>query len=248
MKSFPANCLSFRLIVGHRRGTGGHFFSLWSVGDERLGGENHCRDRRRILQGRTSHFGGIGDTGSEQVFVLFGHDVKADVRIVLLFLQAAHLADHNRAIFACVFGELAKGFLERAFQDLNAGFEVSGQGVLALTQTVERRSDVDECYTSAGYNALFNRRAGCRECIFHAVFLFFEFGFGCRAHADHGDAAGQLGQALLQFFAVIIARGLVALGFDLVDATLDVFFRAQTFDDGRVIFGRDDAPRLTRDR
>jgi hypothetical protein len=48
-------------------------------------------------------------------------------------------------------------------------------------------------------------RAGGAQGVLDAVLLFLQLGLGGSADADDGDAAGQLGQALLQLLAVIVA-------------------------------------------
>ncbi len=70
------------------------------------------------------------------------------------------------------------------------------------------------------------------------MLLLFQFDFGGRTHADHGHAAGQLGQALLQLLAVVVAGAVVNFGFDLVDTTTNGPFVAGTTDNGGIIFGR----------
>ena len=39
---------------------------LGLVGDDRLGGEEQRRDRRRVLQRRAGHLGGVGDAGLQR--------------------------------------------------------------------------------------------------------------------------------------------------------------------------------------
>ncbi len=71
-----------------------------------------------------------------------------------------------------------------------------------------------------GNDAFFNGSAGSVQCIFDAGFLFFHFDFGGCANLDHGNAAGQLGHALLQFFAVVVGGRFFDLDADLLDAAL----------------------------
>src|SRR4029079_332501 len=56
-----------------------------------------------------------------------------------------------------------------------------------------------------------------------------------------GDAAAEFGQAFLQFFAVVVRRGLFDLTADLVHAALDLGALAVAFNDRRVFFVDDDA-------
>ena len=55
-----------------------------------------------------------------------------------------------------------------------------------------------------------------------------------------GDAAGQLGEALLELLAVVVGVGVVDLGLDLVDAALDVVLGAGALDDRGLVLGDDD--------
>ena len=55
------------------------------------------------------------------------------------------------------------------------------------------------------------------------------------ADLDHGDAAGELGQTLLQLLAVVVGGRVLDLRLDLLDARLDVGLLAGAVDDGRVV-------------
>ena len=57
---------------------------------------------------------------------------------------------------------------------------------------------------------------------------------------DHGHAAGQLGQALLELLAVPVRVGVLDLPLDLGDPALHVVLGAATLDDGGVVLGDDD--------
>ena len=71
--------------------------------------------------------------------------------------------------------------------------------------------------------------------VFDAGLLFLEFGFAGGADIHLRHAAGQLGQAFLQFFAVVVAGAGGDFGADLGDAVLDVLGGAGAFDDGGVV-------------
>jgi len=91
-------------------------------------------------------------------------------------------------------------------------------------------------YAAARDNAFFNGCAGGVHGIFHTGFRFLHFGFGRGSYFDHGHAAYQLGQPLLQLLAVVVAGGLVDLAANFFHATLDISGLAFAFDDGRVVF------------
>ncbi len=96
-------------------------------------------------------------------------------------------------------------------------------------------------HAAAGHNAFLDGRAGRVQGVFHARLLFLHFGFGRGADIDDGHAAGEFGQAFLQFLAVVIAGRLLDLAADLVHAALDVRALAAAFDDGGVFLVNHDA-------
>src|SRR5262249_58712216 len=59
---------------------------------------------------------------------------------------------------------------------------------------------------------------------------------GGAADLDHGHAAGELCQPLLQFFAIVVGGGLLDLRLDLADPGLDVLLLAGALDDRGVLF------------
>src|SRR5207244_6844297 len=83
--------------------------------------------------------------------------------------------------------------------------------------------------------AFFNRGARRMQGIFDARLLFLHFGFGGRADVDLSDAAGELGEALLEFFAIVIGSRAFDLAADLSDAALDSRAFAGAFDDRGVV-------------
>ena len=91
-----------------------------------------------------------------------------------------------------------------------------------------------------GNDSLFDRRARCGQCVLHAVLLLLELHLGRRADADDRDAAGELGEALLELLAIVVAGGRVDLAADLLDTTLDGVNGAATLDDRGVVLGRDE--------
>ena len=85
---------------------------------------------------------------------------------------------------------------------------------------------------------------GCtsgRDGVLDAVLLLLQLDLGGCADLDDGNAAGQLGEALLQLLAIPVAVGVVDLGLDLVDPAGDLVLLTATIDDGGVVLGDDDA-------
>jgi hypothetical protein len=70
------------------------------------------------------------------------------------------------------------------------------------------------------------------------VLALLQLDLGGRADLDDRDAAGQLGQPLLQLLAVVVGVALLDLGADLVDPALDLLGVAGALDDGRLVLRR----------
>ena len=94
---------------------------------------------------------------------------------------------------------------------------------------------------AARHDALLEGRAGGLQRVLDAVLLLLHLGLGGRADLHDGDAAGELGEALLELLAIEVGVGVLDLGLDLVDAALDGVGVAGAVDDRRVVLGDDDA-------
>ena len=57
-----------------------------------------------------------------------------------------------------------------------------------------------------GHHTFFHGRTGCVQGVFDAGLLLFHFDLGGGADLDHRDTAGQLGNPLLQFLAIVIGE------------------------------------------
>ena len=75
----------------------------------------------------------------------------------------------------------------------------------------------------------------------NASFFDFISDFGRGADTDHGDAASELRQPLLQFLLIVIARRLLDLAPDLLDAPVDLATVAGAANDRGVLLVDDDA-------
>jgi hypothetical protein len=143
----------------------------------------------------------------------------------------------NRRLVACVCDDLAQRLFDRAQHDLDAGVlirVVALEFLQSLTRTQQR-------HAATGHDAFFDGRTGCVQCVFDAGLLLFHLDFGCSADLDHGNAAGQLGNAFLQLFAVVVARGFFDLDADLLDAGFDVLVSPVAIDDRGVFLADFDA-------
>ena len=78
-----------------------------------------------------------------------------------------------------------------------------------------------QSHAAAGDDALFDGRAGGVQGVLDAGLLFLHLDLGGRADVDLGHAAGELGEPLLELFAVVVAGGVLDLAADLVDPALD---------------------------
>src|SRR5436309_921484 len=75
-----------------------------------------------------------------------------------------------------------------------------------------------------------------------AVLLLLHLGLGRRADRDDRDAAGQLGESLLELLTVEVGVGVVDLGLQLLDPALDGLGLAGPVDDRRRVLVDDDTP------
>jgi hypothetical protein len=71
--------------------------------------------------------------------------------------------------------------------------------------------------------------------------LLLHLDFGRGTDLDHGNAAGEFRNALLQLFLVVVAGGFLDLLADRLDAGLDVLFLAGAVDDRGVLLADLDA-------
>src|SRR3954470_9779961 len=202
------------------------------VGDDSLRGEEQRRDRRRVLQCRAGDLGCVDDAEFDQILVDPGGRIEA-----LAAREVLDLVDGHTAVDAGVLGDLLQRTLERLGDDAGTCCLVAAESVGDL---VDGSLGTQQRNATAGDDALFDGGLGGRHRVFDTVLLLLELDLGCRADLQHGDAAAELGETLLQLLPVVVAVGVVDLGLDLVDAALDVVFRAATLDDRRLVLGDDD--------
>src|SRR5690606_15304467 len=135
----------------------------------------------------------------------------------LALLELPDVVDHDRTLETGVLGDLPDRLLERAVDDPCTGLLV---GVLEGLD-VERVLRVQEGDTATRDDALFQRRTGRLESVLDAVLLLLHLGLGGSTDLDHGNAAGQLGEALLELLAIELGIGVLDLRLDLLDPALD---------------------------
>src|SRR6266851_1497695 len=200
---------------------------LRQFGHHGFGGDQKCGNRCCVLDRRTNDLGRVDDALRDQVDVFAGLRVETVGVLVLL----EDLADDDGAVLTCVDRDLARRPGERLADDLDAGLLVVVRGLDAL----ELLGSTEQGDAAARYDAFLNRRAGRMHRVINAVFALLHLDLGGAADADHRDAAGELGQTLLQLLTVVVRGGFLDLRLDLRNACLDVGLLAGAVDDGGVL-------------
>ena len=144
------------------------------------------------------------------------------------------LLGDDAAVDAGVFGDLLDGGFDGAADDFDADLLVVVGGLLA-DAVEDLGGGADDGDAAAGEDAFFDGGAAGVQGVFDAGLLFLHRDFGGGADVDLGDAAGELGEALLELLAVVVAGGVVDLVLDLLDAALDGLLVAGAFDDRGVV-------------
>ena len=209
-------------------GAGDHVFFVFEVGDHGFDGQEETGDGGGVLQGDAGHLGWVNDTGLDQVFVDTGAGVVADVAFF-----AQHFGNHNGAVLTSVAGDLAGWGFDGAEDSF-------GTEAVVTVEIGDHLFDgflgAQQGNTTTRNDAFFNGCTGGVQGVVDAILLLFHFRLGGSTDIDHGNTAGQLGQALLQLLFVVVGSGVFDLLTDLADAGLDVGLLASTFDDGGGFF------------
>src|SRR6202046_4191006 len=170
-------------------------FVFLDVGHQSFGGEHQAGYGSSVLQSETSYLGRVDHASLDQVTVLAGVGVEAEV-VVFRFADTAY--DHS-AFTAGVVNDLTHGLFESALHDVDAdGF------VIVQLELFEGRDAANESYAAAGNDTFLDSRACGVHGVLNTSLLFLQLGFGSSADFNHGDAAHQLGQPLLQLLAIVV--------------------------------------------
>src|SRR6185312_8307635 len=86
-----------------------------------------------------------------------------------------------------------------------------------------------------GHYAFFDRSSRGMQRVLDASLLLLHLDLGRGPDTDQRHATHQLGEPLLELLAIVVRRGLVDLGADLLDAALDVGLLAAAVDDRGVV-------------
>jgi len=190
-----------------------------------LGGQHHAGHAGGELERRANDLGRVDDPRLDQILERVGRGVEAEAR-----LARADLLDDDGALGAGVASNLTERLLDSR----------DGPGsrrLLLLThlERVECDRGAEQRDAAARDDPLFDGRAGRVERVLDASLLLLHLGLGVRADLHHGDAAGELGEALLELLA--IRSSLVVFSICLrIDSTraFDLFVLPCAVDDDRV--------------
>src|SRR4051812_25854831 len=196
---------------------------LRHFGNHRLGGDEQGRDRRCVLQRGAHDLGRVDNALLHHVEVFAALCVEAVA--VLILLQ--DLADDDRAVLARIEGDLAGRRRERLADDLNAGLLI----IVAGAELAQAFAGTEQGDAAARQDAFLDRGAGRMHRVINAILALLHLDLGRAADADHRDAAGELGQTLLQLLLVVVRGGFLDLRLDLGNACLDVGLLARAVDD-----------------
>src|SRR3954453_5125708 len=200
---------------------------LRQFGHHGFGGDQESRNRGCVLDRRTDDLGRVDDALLDEVAVFTGLRVEA----VVVRLVLEDLADDDGAVLARVDRDLASRPGQRLANDLDAGLLV----VVLGAQALERLGGTQQGDAAARYDAFFNSRTGRMHRVINAILALLDLHFGRAADADHGDAARELGQTLLQLLTVVVRGGFLDLRLDLRHARFDVGLLAGAVDDRGVL-------------
>src|SRR6266699_1515970 len=188
-----------------------------------FGGDQQRGNGSRVLNRNTNHLGRVDDALGDQVDVFAGLGVETVGILVLL----EDLADDHRTIFTCVDHDLAARRGQRLTHDLDAGLLVVVLGAKAL----EVLGGTQQSDAAARHDAFLDSRTGRMHRVIHAILALLDLDLGRATNADHRDAAGELGETLLQLLAVVVRGGFLDLRLDLAHPRLDVGLLAGAVDD-----------------
>ncbi len=141
-----------------------------------------------------------------------------------------HLAQHDRSSLAGVFGYLFQRGCESFVNNVQPGSFVA-----IGFEVFDNLSSAERSHAATWEDALFDSCSRSMQCVFDAGFDFLHLAFGRSSDIYSSHAACELGQAFLEFFAVVIAGGGLYLVANLCDSALDISRRASPLDNGRVV-------------
>src|ERR1700722_45372 len=205
-------------------------FILRSFGNHDFGGQQQTRHRGCVLQSQTRDLGRIQNALLDQVTELTGGRVVTEGALAFL-----HAVQNDSGVFARILNNLTQRLFDRTRQDLHTDRLVLVLGF----ELVENLQNADEGNTAARHHAFLDGRTSRVQGVFDAGLLLFHLNFGGRTDLDHGDAAGELRNTLLQLLLVVVRSRFFGLRTDGLDASLDVSSLAGAVDNRGVLFLHD---------
>jgi len=103
--------------------------------------------------------------------------------------------------------------------------------ICVIVERTNRRQRTHQGHATARDPAFFHCSASSMQGVFNNDPAFLHLDLGRGIDLDHGLAAAELGNALLQLFLVVVRRGLFDLRDDLLDTRPDAVGRADAVDD-----------------
>ena len=136
---------------------------------------------------------------------------------------------------------VSRDLTERIFERTGNDGDTNGFGRIVEFERIESGLASHECDTATDNNAFLDSRACGVHCVFNACLLLFHFNFRRGTDVNDGDTTGEFCEAFLQFLAIVIGGRVFNLSADLVDASLNRFGCAFTFNNSGVVFVNNDA-------
>src|SRR5258708_6435991 len=202
-------------------------FFLRRLGYHDFRREQKSRHRGGVQQSQTRYLGGIQNAHFDHIAVLTRRSVVAERALAL-----TDQVQNNRGILTGICDDLTQRLFDGAGQNLDA----RGLIFVLADQLLDGLQRAYQGDSAARDHALFDGRTRRVQCVFDAGLLFLHFDFGRGTDFDHGNATGELGNALLEFFLVIVRGRFLDLRTDTLDPALDVSGFAVSVDDGGVLF------------
>ena len=131
----------------------------------------------------------------------------------------------------------ANRLLDRTAHDLDADLLFR---ILEL-EALEHALCSNERDATASHNSFLDRGTRRVQGVLDAGLLFLHLTFRRRADIDDGDTTGKLRETLLELLLVVIGGALLDLRLQLLDASLNLVFRAGTVHQSGVLLVDNDA-------
>src|SRR5689334_11568833 len=116
-----------------------------------------------------------------------------------------------------VLRDLTQRSVKRLADDIDAARLI----VILALQSFERLGRIEKRSAATGNDAFLDRGTGRMKRVVDAVLALLDFDLGRTADLDHRNAAGELGQSLLQLLTVVVRRGVLDLLTDRLGPRLD---------------------------